>query len=164
MLKSLKLYVYAAAVAFTLMAIASAYYYGRNSANREWKLKWVEAENASAARSLVIERAMQTEVNDVRSKLNGALNAIERKDQALSSLRSDVSGLRKQLSYFAMPENSGATCGEKLSAIAAQTARGGELLDEGQELVQRFAKDHDRAVEEMNALLNAWPTNELKGE
>jgi len=164
MLNSLKIYVYAAGVAFTLMAISAAYYYGKNTSNREWKLKWVEAERVAANKSLASERGMQVIVDDVRSKLNGALNAIERKNETISVLRNDVGGLRKQLANFAMPENSSSSCGEKLSALAAHTARGGELLSEGQELVQRLAKDHDGAVEQVEALLAAWPENETKGE
>jgi hypothetical protein len=47
--------------------------------------------------------------------------------------------------------------GDALGVIADLAGQGVGLLDEGRELLRQCAADHDTAVAERNALIDAWP-------
>lgn len=134
-----------------------AYWKGRLSADEEWQLKWTQAVLEAETSARQKEAQLQAEVDLARKSLLEATDEIARKDAAIRSLRNSTAGLRERLANYAADSDTLATCREKLRALGEITARGGELLSEGQELVQRFATAHDRRASEAKALIEGWP-------
>jgi hypothetical protein len=126
----------------------------------EMRARWAEELAAAHARARSTEQQYQATVDNARRNLDEARTEIAAKDRLIAAARSDARGLRKQLADHAaavrLSGDPGAT-GDALGAIADLAGQGSELLGEGRELLRQCALDHDTAVAERNALIDAWP-------
>lgn len=154
---SYRLIIATAVVFAVVFVIGGAYWHGRLAANDEWELKWAKASQEAENRARVREEEMQAQVDAVRKSLSESKNEISKKNIVIQSLRVSTAGLREQLADYTANTQSEASCREKLRALGEVTARGAELLSEGQSLVQRFAATHDQRAAETQALIEGWP-------
>ena len=158
-----------AALVTALGLAAAAAWGGHEWTARHYKQVISERDTADAVATLTAEheaREKEQAWQEIVDKKERGIQDEQRKNTslafALSGSRTDISGLRKQLSGFAAGTAGGdsiAACRAEAGTLAALLASGAEIGDRLRDLAVRSAKDHDDRAAEVEGLLASWPRN-----